>query len=71
MKTTLTFETVSEEKLNLLIRIAAEMGITVMPDKQEIKSYIEDDSISIVSEPALGEAWDSPEDDRWDELYKK
>ena len=29
------------------------------------------DEITMFSEASLAEAWDSPEDERWDELYKK
>lgn len=64
MKTTIFIETDSPEKLALLIKVAREMGITVVPQYPV-------DEVTIVSEPSLGEAWNSKEDKRWDELYGK
>lgn len=71
MKATITFESATIEKLNMLIRIAEAIGIKVMNDKKEIHAYSNEPDVSIVSEPSLAEAWDSEEDNRWDELYAK
>ena len=62
MKTTLTIEADSEAKLQLLIRVAEEMGMA-------INSNPLPDECTIVSESVLAEDWNSPEDERWDEMY--
>ncbi len=62
MKATLKVETETEDKLNLLIRIAEEMGMSVNTD-------LAADEITTVSESVLAEDWNSPEDARWDEMY--
>lgn len=64
MKATILIETDSAEKLTLLIRVAREMGITIIP-----KFPV--DEVTVVSEPSLAEAWKSKEDARWDKLYGK
>ena len=64
MKTTIVVSNSSKEKIELLIKVAREMGITVeaMPAVDEV---------TIVSEPSLSEAWNSKEDERWDKAYGK
>ena len=62
MKATLKIEADTEDKLQLLIRVAEEMGIAV-------KSSTLVDEYTAVSESVLAEDWDSPEDARWDEAY--
>lgn len=62
MKATLKIETNTEDKLRLLIRVAEEMGM-------EVKESSTVDEYSVVSENVLAEDWNSPEDERWDEVY--
>ena len=62
MKATLKIEADTEDKLQLLIRVAEEMGIAV-------KSSTLVDECTAVSESVLAEDWDSPEDARWDEVF--
>lgn len=62
--TTIIVKTDSAEKLALLIKVAREMGITVVPEYPL-------DEVTLVSEPSLAEAWGSKEDARWDKLYGK
>ena len=71
MKATLTFETETVEKINLIIRLALEMNIKVHEGSKEIKEYANDLGLTIASEPSLSEAWDSEEDTQWDTLYKQ
>ncbi len=66
MKAIITIEA-APEKIDLLISVAHEMGISVISTGQY---KIATDEITHVSEPSLSEAWDSPEDKRWDILYK-
>ena len=61
MKTTLTIEADSEAKLQLLIRVAEEMGM-------DVKASLLDEYMA-VSENILAEDLNSPEDNRWDEVY--
>lgn len=63
MKTILSIESDTTEKLELLIRIAEEMGMTVETFSKEVEPY------TLVSEEALAEDWNSPADDRWDEVF--
>jgi hypothetical protein len=66
MKATITVES-AQSKIDLLLSIAKEMGISILNTGQ----YQSDvDELSHVSEPSLSEAWDSKEDERWDDLYK-
>ena len=62
MKANLTIQSVNEDKVRLLIRIAEEMGL-------EVTSHSLVDEYTLVSESALAEDWNSPEDERWDEAY--
>jgi hypothetical protein len=62
VKTTISIETDSSKKLALLIKVAREMGIVVTP-----QCVI--DQLTVVAESSLMEAWESKEDDRWDEVY--
>jgi hypothetical protein len=64
MKTTIVITNDSKEKIELLIKVAKEMGITV-------ESVPPVDEVTVVSEPSLAEAWNSKEDERWDKLYGK
>jgi len=64
MKTLLSIETDKEDKLNLLLQVAKEMGMTV-EKSPSIDSY------SIVSENSLGEVWNSEEDGQWDKLFPR
>ena len=62
MKALLSIETETAEKLNLLMRVAEEMGMAV-----EAKAEI--DPLTLISEGSLAEDWNSPEDERWDESF--
>lgn len=62
MRTHLTIDADSEDKLRLLIRVAEEMGL-------EITSREVADEYTLISESSLAEDWNSPEDARWDEVY--
>ena len=64
MKAKIIIESGSKRKVELLIKVAEEMGLTVKPD-------FPIDEITVVSEPSLKEAWNSKEDERWDKLYGK
>ncbi|MCW3125399.1 MAG: hypothetical protein JWO03_1057 [Bacteroidetes bacterium] len=66
MKATITIES-AQNKIDLLLAIAREMGISILNTGQY---KMVTDELSQVSEPSLSEAWDSTEDERWDELYK-
>ena len=64
--TTVTLQSRSKSKLNLLLQIARELGIIAVKKKgRKINETM------LLSEESLGEAWNSKEDERWDELYKK
>lgn len=66
---TVTFSSNSKAKIEQLKKLAREIGIRPV---KNLKKYVQPvDEISIVSEPSLAEAWNSKEDERWDELYKK
>lgn len=67
MKATIIIEA-AQSKIDLLITIAHEMGISVI-NTGDYK--IATDEITQVSEPSLSEAWDSEEDARWDKLYQE
>ena len=62
MKATLNIETDNQDKLQLLIRVAEEMGIAVNASPLA-------DEVTAISEASLAEDWLSPEDARWDEVY--
>jgi len=62
MKTNLLIQSASKRKIDLLLQVAKEMGIL-------IEKISPTDEATAVSEPSLAEAWNSKEDDRWDELY--
>lgn len=62
MKTVLSIVTETSDKVELLIRVAEEMGLKVERKDTE-KPYF------LVSEASLAEAWDSPEDARWDNAF--
>ena len=53
----------------LLIKLAEELGITVMqlPSKADDKNI----PFAAISESSLAEEWLSEEDSRWDEFYSK
>ncbi len=62
MKATLNIEADNQDKLQLLIRVAEEMGIAV-----NASPFV--DEVTVLSEAALADDWLSPEDARWDEVY--
>lgn len=59
----------SDDKMILLIKLAEELGITVMqlPSKADDKNI----PFAAISESSLAEEWLSEEDSRWDEFYSK
>lgn len=63
MKALLTIDTDKTDKIDLLVRIAVEMGLKVE------RTTVADDLSFLISEPSLAEAWNSPEDARWDEAF--
>ena len=65
MKATIILEA-AQSKIDLLINIAHEMGISIISTGQY---KIATDEVTHVSEASLSEAWDSEEDKRWDHLY--
>ena len=62
MKTVLSIITETSDKVDLLIRVAEEMGLNV-----EVKDTA--DPYFLLSEASLAEEWNSPEDARWDEVF--
>ncbi len=66
MKATITIDA-PQNKIDLLIAIAREMGISIVL-AGEYKMAT--DELTLVSEASLSKAWDSEEDKKWDELYK-
>lgn len=67
MKATIILEA-AQNKIDLLMSIAHEMGIAIISPVQN-KAGV--DEVTHVSEPSLSDAWDSEEDKRWDSLYNK
>lgn len=65
MKATIIIEA-AQSKIDLLISIAHEMGISIINTGQY---KIATDEVTHVSELSLSEAWDSEEDKRWDSVY--
>jgi hypothetical protein len=55
----------SRSRLNAVLNFIREMGMEVSVDYGDATVH----ELSMVSEPALAEAWLSEEDDRWDEFY--
>lgn len=53
----------------MLLQIARELGISIVKKKKKGKNSA--DETALLSEKSLGEAWNSPEDERWDGAYKK
>ena len=50
-------------KLSLLLKIAQEMGLKIASDLPDLE-------LRLVSQSSLSEAWDSEEDERWNQIYK-
>ena len=67
MKTTITFQTDSAAKINLLLKLAHEMGVTTSADDALQK---EDREWLRLSEQSLAKEWLSPEEDIWDNFIK-
>jgi len=65
MKRTVVIEADTSEQINALLKFLKEVGIKV----SVLYDRTDDLALSVVSEPSLNEAWDSKEDERWDELY--
>jgi len=61
MRTVLNIQTDTADKLNLLIRVAEEMGM-------EVEQELAIDLVALASQDSLAEAWNSPEDAHWDKV---
>ena len=68
MKTTITLQSDSSEKINLLIHVAHEMGIKTSAD--EISFSEEEKDWKLASEKTLSEDWLKPEENKWDDFIK-
>ena len=66
MRQTVTFQTDSIEKINLLIKVAHEMGVSTTPDDMNE----EDRGWKMLSEKTLAADWLKPEEDIWDNFIK-
>jgi hypothetical protein len=66
---TVVLKSSSRSKINLLLQIARELNISIVRKKGKRKNSA--DETTMLSEESLAEAWNSPEDERWDKLYKK
>lgn len=64
MKAVLNIDADEAEKIDLLVRIAEEMGLRV------VRRNLVDELNFLVSEPSLAEAWNSPEEARWDDGFR-
>jgi hypothetical protein len=64
----LVLKSKSRSKLDLIQKVAMEMGVKAERSAKGKKLV---DEVTLVSETSLAEAWNSKEDDRWDEIYKK
>lgn len=62
MQSIITITQGDRDKIELLVRVAEEMGLTV-----NVSNTI--DPYTIASEASLAEDWNSPEDARWDEVF--
>jgi hypothetical protein len=67
---TIVLQSQSRSKINLLLQIAREFGISIVKNKKGKKKSSSNES-ALLSEHSLSEAWSSSEDERWDKLYKK
>lgn len=65
MKTTVTLQSDSNEKINLLIHVAHEMGI-----KTSTENSNEERDWNLASEKTLSEDWLKPEENKWDDFIK-
>lgn len=66
---TVTLSSTSKSKIGLIIQLAKELGVKTSQPKKKSKRTV--DEITLISEKSLEEAWNSKEDERWDEFYKK
>jgi hypothetical protein len=64
----LVLKSKSRSKLDLIQKVAVEMGVKIERSTKAKKLV---DEVTLVSEASLAEAWNSKEDDRWDKLYKR
>ena len=67
MKTTITLQSASSDKIQLLLRVAKEMGVTTSVT-ENISS--EEKDWKLASEKTLAKDWLNPEDDKWDDFLK-
>ena len=68
MKSTLVIESATRKQIDTLLLFLKELGINASIAESD---DIDVNSLSIVSETSLAEAWNSEEDEQWDKLYKK
>jgi hypothetical protein len=64
----LVLKSKSRNKLDLIQKVAMEMGVKT---ERLAKGKKLVDEVTLVSEASLAEAWNSKEDNRWDKLYKR
>ncbi|MFT4155354.1 hypothetical protein [Parafilimonas sp.] len=65
MKNTFIIQTAAQSQTNALLSFLKGMGIKISVAYSE---DVDTHSLSMVSEPSLAEAWNSKEDERWDEI---
>jgi hypothetical protein len=68
---TITISVPTEKDVKLLEQLAHKMGYKVqvsIDTKSEKKKNQEVDEVTLMSEPALAEAWSAPEDDVYNNL---
>ena len=68
---TVILQSPSKSKIHLLLKLAHELGISIVKKKKSKKTSTHGGETALLSQQSLAEAWDSPEDERWDDLYKK
>lgn len=67
MRNTLIIETATQKQIETLLSFLKEIGIKASVVSTEYSE--ETQPLTMVSEPSLGEAWNSKEDERWDNIY--
>lgn len=52
-----------------VVDVSIQKSPAALPDKTSFRPGV--DEITVASEASLGEAWNSPEDDHWDDVYRE
>lgn len=68
MRTTITFQTDSADKINLLIKVAHEMGVSTSAD--DVLLSKDEEGWMLLAEQTLARDWLCPEEDVWDDFIK-